>query len=407
MMYIGITDEMLEYFFLSSLLLSDEKEKAEIDPKWVSKECYAIYKLIKERGEDIFSLTRILRQSRYFESFLRFFVYQGEDLRISRHFLASQIRELRRRSLIRERLRIAKQIQAKIKAEDDISDLLNKLRRNTRGEEETKLLAEAGKNFWRELYNVLFTNISNIDKKLGGLGERYLYVIGGKTSVGKTSLALTLALELAKLRKKILFISLEMGEMSLLKRLVMMETGINCFPPHSLSLTLLEKEEIKRVLGEIKKLPIYCRGTAENLEGEISHLSPDIVFIDYLQLLPLPTASTTSRAIGELMRQFRDLAHRYDIPIVVISQLRRDVGEQASERPTLDKLRESGEIEQTADVVGLIYRKRKKGALCGYEEETNFIIAKNRNGKTGNIKLYFKPDRMRFYSEEIHEVTTN
>jgi replicative DNA helicase len=249
------------------------------------------------------------------------------------------------------------------------------------------------------------TGFIGLDRVLGGLQRSDLVIIAARPSVGKTALALSMAYNAAVSHKKIVgFISLEMSAQQIVQRLLASETGINS---HRLRMGQINDDEwsaVSRAYGKLSEASVFIddggistvndvRTKARRLQAEYGL---DLLVIDYLQLMQSRRSDNRVQEISEISRGLKQLARELDIPVVALSQLSRAVENRSDHRPLLSDLRESGSIEQDADVVMLIYREDR------YDTETNrkgiaeINIAKHRNGSTENVSLRFFEATTRF-----------
>ncbi|HEY4499889.1 MAG TPA: replicative DNA helicase [Candidatus Paceibacterota bacterium] len=259
------------------------------------------------------------------------------------------------------------------------------------------------------------TNFPEIDNLLSGFQKSDLIILGARPSLGKTAFALDMARQIAVKEKKAVGIfSLEMSKDQVVDRIIAAEAQI---PLWELRTGRLKHDDdfelIQSALNELSVSPIYIddtpspniiqmRSMARRLQAE---KQLDIIFVDYLQLIQPRTSSDNIVAqVTEISRGLKGLARELDIPVVALSQLSRAVDQRENKRPKLSDLRESGSIEQDADVVMFIYRKDKSQMNVQPDEENSaeIIIAKHRNGPTGTVKLKFDPDKVTFRSIDKH-----
>jgi len=216
-------------------------------------------------------------------------------------------------------------------------------------------------------------------------------VIAGRPSMGKTALALVMAKNIARHKQPVAFFSLEMRAQYLLKRLAQGE-GRN----------LGGYEGFKRGCERLIGLPIYIddaskhnlAGLKNRISGVVKKYNVQTVFIDYLTLLDMPPGQNRNQQVEEISRSIKIMAKHFNIPIIVLSQLSRAVEQRTNKNPSLSDLRESGAIEQDADQVLLLFRPFKYGMIKDKSgtDLTNYlevIVAKNRDGQTGTIKLFY------------------
>ena len=255
------------------------------------------------------------------------------------------------------------------------------------------------------------TGFVDLDRLTGGLRRSDLIVLAARPSLGKTSLALSLAYNAAlQYGQRIGIFSLEMSQEQLTERLMAMETGMNL---QRLSTGNIEDHEWERVVAALGRLsdaqiridgtsvlsPIQMRSRARRW---IVEHGLDLIIVDYLQLMQ-PSDSSSKRkmenrvqVIDEISRNLKLLARELNIPILMLAQLSRAVENRLSKVPQLSDLRESGAIEQNADIVMFIYRDEVYNQDTERRGVADIIVAKHRNGPTGTFCLRFEPQTTRF-----------
>jgi replicative DNA helicase len=262
------------------------------------------------------------------------------------------------------------------------------------------------------------TGLSMLNNYTNGWKPGELIVLAARPSMGKTAVALNLFTKsAATLRKNILFFSLEMDDMSLADRLVCSYGGI---APDSLKRGQLSDQELNKYhesSAQLQQLPIYIDDTARADLIHIGAISKskrrkgqcDLIVIDYLQLIESPKDNKSSfknreREVSEMSRGLKLLAKELKVPVILLAQLSRAVESRPGtmKRPILSDLRESGAIEQDADMVIFPYRPEYYGIM--EDDNGNSLqgvmilgIAKNRNGRVGDIFCRNSPDLTRFY----------
>ena len=260
----------------------------------------------------------------------------------------------------------------------------------------------------------LSTGFPHVDELTGGWHKGEFIVIAARPSVGKTAFALNMAYNMAiKDKRKVAFFSLEMPSSSLVLRLIASETEINSKQLSSGRLTEEQWERINYAALEIAKANIFFDSTQGIGPGEIRskcrklklQYDIDMVVIDYLQLITAPYSKVQNREqeISKISRSLKALALELDIPIVALSQLNRAVENRASSlyQPQLSDIRESGAIEQDADIVAFVHRPEKHKVPM-YPDETpttgmaELRIEKNRSGETGIVYLSFIASQTKF-----------
>lgn len=245
----------------------------------------------------------------------------------------------------------------------------------------------------------LSTGFAEMDTLTGGLHPSNLVIIGARPSMGKTAFSLSLALNAAvKADKTVAVFSLEMSYEDLLKRMLCSLAKINSQDLANGRITPSQFERLAACADELGKKPIYIddQGGATVLEikGKLRRLKKqcglDLVIIDYLQLIR-GTGRSESRVqeISAISRQLKELSKELRVPIIALSQLSRGVESRQDKRPNLSDLRESGAIEQDADLVAFLYRDEYYNRKSPEVNVAEVIVAKHRNGPVGNFKLRF------------------
>lgn len=258
----------------------------------------------------------------------------------------------------------------------------------------------------------LATGFRDYDRRTGGLQRGEMVVIAARPSMGKTSMAMNIVEHVAvTLGKPVGVFSLEMTGEQLVLRMICSRARVD---QHKVRSGMLTEEELQRILaatGELNKAPVHIDDTAglsiRQLRGRARRLWQqhhiELFVIDYLQLLNSSTGrrgdTNRQQEIAEISSGIKSLAKELDVPIIVLSQLNRDVEREKGRKPRLSDLRESGAIEQDADVVGLLYRADpdNPNRAAGQDDEeaqrlaeaipVNLLIAKQRNGPTGDVHL--------------------
>lgn len=235
------------------------------------------------------------------------------------------------------------------------------------------------------------TGYTEFDTMTGGLGEGQLFIIAARPAMGKTALAMNIAANVARQGKRVLVFTLEMSSGSLLRRMVCAEARIDSQRFRAGKTTQDERRKMHTALGNMYEWPLFIeeRGgiTVERMTAVAKKREPALIVVDYLQLMSVDAENRTQE-VSKLSRELKLMAKELNCPVLVLSQLSRKVEERADKRPQLSDLRESGSIEQDADVVAFVYREeyyvRDRSDLHGLAE---LIIAKQREGPTGTVKL--------------------
>jgi len=250
----------------------------------------------------------------------------------------------------------------------------------------------------------------DLDRMTGGFKDSDLIIVAGRPSMGKTSLALNIALHAAlESKKAIAIFSLEMSKEQLTERLLTEQAQIDAQRLHRGLLSEAEYDRVSNALGPLGEAAIYIDDTPamdeltlqlKARQAKMRH-NIDMIVVDYLQLMHGRSRGDDNRVqeVSSISRALKGLARELRIPVIAISQLSRAPEQRPDKRPILSDLRESGAIEQDSDVVMFLYRPEyyKSEERPGIAE---VIIAKHRNGPTGTIELKFRRDHTRFYNLE-------
>jgi len=255
------------------------------------------------------------------------------------------------------------------------------------------------------------TGFERVDKLLGGLQRSDLVILAARPSVGKTSLALSFAHNAAKkFQQRVAFFSLEMSNEQVVQRLISAETGINS---QRLRRGEIEENEWGRFMKATSDLAethffiddtpgasaLELRTKSRRLHAEVGL---DMIIVDYLQLMRGDFRSENRvQEISSISRSLKALARELNVPLLALSQLSRGVESRTDKRPILSDLRESGALEQDADVVMFIYRDEMYNENTEWPNIADIIVAKHRNGPTGSVQLYFKKELAQFLEAEV------
>jgi replicative DNA helicase len=255
------------------------------------------------------------------------------------------------------------------------------------------------------------TGFTDLDKLLGGLQRSDLMILAARPSVGKTSLALSFAHNAAKkYRQRVAFFSLEMSNEQVVQRLISAETGINSqrlrrgeIEEHEWGRFMKATSDMAEILLFIDDTPgisaLELRTKARRLHAEVGL---DLVIVDYLQLMRGDfRAENRVQEVSSISRALKGLARELNVPLVALSQLSRGVESRTDKRPILSDLRESGSLEQDADVVIFIYRDEMYNENTERPNIADVMIAKHRNGPTGSVALFFKKELAQFLEAEV------
>ena len=251
------------------------------------------------------------------------------------------------------------------------------------------------------------TGFAALDNKLSGLQKSDLIILGARPSSGKTSFALDIARNAALAGSSVGIFSLEMSREQVIDRIVSAESQVPLW--HILTGRIQDDAEFMMIQGALDRLSeaklfiddspslnvLQMRSMARRLQVEHGL---DLLIVDYLQLIrPRTSSDNVVTQITEISRGMKALARELKVPILAISQLSRNVEQRDHKTPRLSDLRDSGSLEQDADIVAFIYRKEADSADSNAETNiTNILIAKHRNGPIGEIELMFDRERASF-----------
>jgi replicative DNA helicase len=262
----------------------------------------------------------------------------------------------------------------------------------------------------------LSSGFYELDSLTQGFQKSDLIIVAGRPSMGKTAFSLTMGLNIIKTSKlPILFFSLEMSKEQIMYRLLAMETNINQMRLRSGKLYRNDWIKLNKVIKIISKLPFFVDDTSDLSIQDIRSKIKTIIFeqtqiglivIDYLQLMQNSKLKLENRVqeLSQITRSLKNIAREFNVPIIALSQLSRNVENRVNKKPILSDLRESGSIEQDADLVLMLYRNKyynSKAELERTPDLTDLIVAKQRNGPTGIIKLKFDEKRTKFLNIDL------
>lgn len=253
------------------------------------------------------------------------------------------------------------------------------------------------------------TGYRDLDTMTAGLQRSDLIVLAARPAMGKTTLVTNLAYNVATIAKQpVLFFSLEMSKEQLVDRMLADASGVDAWNIRTGNLSDDDFSKLSEAMGEMAEAPIFIDDTPGMSVLEIRtkarramHEQPlGLIIVDYLQLMQGNGRSDGNRVqeVSEISRGLKLIARELNVPVIALSQLSRSVESRSPQIPQLADLRESGSIEQDADIVMFIYREAYYNPETERENITDLIIAKHRNGPTGKIELYFHPERLRFMS---------
>ena len=260
----------------------------------------------------------------------------------------------------------------------------------------------------------LSTGFVGLDKITTGLHEDNLIILAARPAMGKTALALNIAQYIAvKEKKPVAIFSLEMGAESLIERMLAAEGMVEGYHLKTGNLSVEEWSRLVHAQGNLYDAPIFVddtagiriseiRSKARKLAQEMGGLG--VIIIDYLQLITGSKGENRQQVVSEISRELKILAKDLRVPVIALSQLSRSVEQRQDKRPMLSDLRESGSIEQDADIVAFLYRdayyQKEQADSQEANNVTELILEKNRHGSLGTVKLYFHKEYTKFSSVE-------
>lgn len=261
------------------------------------------------------------------------------------------------------------------------------------------------------------TGYKDLDNTLAGLQRSDLFILAARPSMGKTALALNIAHNVAvQAKEPVLVFSLEMSKEQLVDRLLSMESGVDAWALRTGNLTDADFEKIGQAMGALSEAPIFIDDTPgitvsdlrTKARREAHQRRLGLIIVDYLQLMSGGSKFggdfNRVQEISEISRGLKRVARELNVPLMALSQLSRSVESRSPQIPQLADLRDSGSIEQDADVVAFIYREDYYNPETDRKNITDVLIKKHRNGPTGGVELYFDREKQRFRSIDSRRI---
>lgn len=258
---------------------------------------------------------------------------------------------------------------------------------------------------YRERRNVarggISSGISDVDAVLGGLHPGWLVILAARPKQGKTTFALQVALDAAKHDKTVLIFSLEMSVEEIILKTVFAEARVDAKRARLKVLPDSDWDRALEAVAKLSPLPVFIDDSARVKPTEMAARARrvkmqhglDLVVIDYLQLMSLGGRQESRQAeVSEISRSIKQMARELDVPVIAVSQLNRSIEQRQDKEPQLSDLRESGSLEQDADVIAFLHRPKPE------EQSTEFIVKGHRHGPIGKCTLQFDATRQRFYA---------
>jgi replicative DNA helicase len=251
------------------------------------------------------------------------------------------------------------------------------------------------------------TGYHGLDELMSGLQPSTLNIVGARPATGKTAFALGMAAHAAlEVRRPVLLFSLEMSHLELTQRILSAEARVDSTRMRNGKLAESDWTKLSHAIGRLAEAPLYIddnpqatvmeiRAKARRLKSRLGDLG--LIVVDYLQLMTGRTSAENRQVeVSEISRGLKILARELEVPVVALSQLSRQLELRADKRPMLADLRESGSLEQDADLVVFLYREEMYDKDTERKGIADVIVAKQRNGPTGDFPLVFLPDHMTF-----------
>lgn len=254
------------------------------------------------------------------------------------------------------------------------------------------------------------TGFGDLDHQTQGLQRTDLVILAARPAMGKTAVALNIARNVARSGKAVVIFSLEMSQEQLMGRLIAIETGIETSRQRNGRLRREEWGLLAQGVSSLARIPIAINDKSHTSVGEMkaqckkiaAELGQDLgmVIVDYLQLMEGRGSDNRVQEISRITRRLKGMAKDLNVPVMALSQLSRGVEQRTNKRPMLSDLRESGSIEQDADMVFMLYRDEYYNPETPDRGITEVIIAKSRHGSVGTVRLLFESQFTRFRSAE-------
>ncbi len=346
------------------------------------------------------------------------------DSAISTAMMHSYVETIKTKAQLRQLIHTADKIsESSYDSQDDIDTILDEaersimnVTRHRRGAEfesstdiVNRVIAELNELRRHEGVTGIQTGFTDLDRMTNGFQRGDLIILAARPAMGKSALALNFLNQVARRNEgAVAMFSLEMPADSLMKRLLSSESHVKADKLRSGHLTDMDMSTLNASGSKLSERQIYIDDTSSirvsqifskcrKLKSEVGSLS--LIVIDYLQLISGTRADSRQQEVSDISRNLKILAKELDCPVIALSQLSRKVEERTDHQPQLSDLRESGSIEQDADIVMFLYRSNYYEKDQEKEEETEVVdlsLAKHRNGSIGQIKLAFEKSVSKF-----------
>ena len=254
------------------------------------------------------------------------------------------------------------------------------------------------------------TGFPDLDRMTAGFHRSDLVILAARPAMGKTALALNFAQNVANINKKaVLIFSLEMGKEQLINRMLADASGVDSFKLETGNFNTEDFAQISDAMSELSQSDIFIDDTpgltVMDMRTKASRVAHDhelgLIIVDYLQLMSGNSKKAQDnrvQEVSEISRGLKLVARELNVPVIALSQLSRTVESRQPQIPMLSDLRESGSIEQDADIVMFLYREDYYNPDTDRQNITDLILAKHRRGAVGSVGLYFDKARVRFMS---------
>lgn len=284
----------------------------------------------------------------------------------------------------------------------------------------SKIFLELKEKSFNPTLSGISSGFYDLDAFTQGFQKSDLIIIAGRPSMGKTALSLNIGLNIVKtLKIPVIFFSLEMSKEQLIYRLLTQETKINSNRLKTGNLYQDDWVKLHPIIQNLSSLPLFIDDTPnpsiQDIRAKIKKIILEqmkigLIIIDYLQLMQNSQFSSSNRTqeLSQITRSLKNLAREFEVPIIALSQLSRSVENRTNKRPILSDLRESGSIEQDADLVLMLYRENYYSSTntissTQKSDTVELIIAKQRNGPIGTIELEFNSKLTKFSNVNLEE----
>lgn len=333
---------------------------------------------------------------------------------------------VREKAILRNLIRVSNEIMVNSYQDNEVDEILDQAEkkffelsqnRDTKSFASIKEVAAETFAMIEEAYRKkgsftgLRTGFTQLDRMTAGLQKSDLIILAARPSMGKTAFSLSIAQNVAlREGKGVAYFNLEMDRHQLVHRMICAESQIDSQRIRTGYIEEGDWEPIGKAVAALGNAPIYIddtpgisilelRSKARRLKAE---KSIDLLIVDYLQLITSRNRNENrQQEIAYITRQLKELARELEVPIIALAQLSRQVEQRQDKKPNLSDLRESGEIEQTADIVGFLYREDYYNPETENKNIMDIIIGKHRNGPTGVVKLLFLKNIGRFANVEL------